>query len=195
MTYQTEFPTFDPATMPAMPDGFVDNSWGNDMCPNFILNLPGLRWVEIWVDFANPEDREFIGEEAMPRFAVRRGSDEIHVGLSVGLRAGESARYRGDPDPADADWFFQSDDFAAILAEVEKEKADAREKAEGRLTAAYTAFLKRAGLEEVDAEEALLVCAEKPPGERSAADIANIAWLTRFIEIWRADVDRAPKGV
>lgn len=56
MTFQIEFPDFDAATMPAIPAGFEDVSWHNDTCPSFLNETAGLI---IFVDFANPSDREF----------------------------------------------------------------------------------------------------------------------------------------
>lgn len=56
MTYQTEFPDFPAADMPAIPAGFEDSSWHNDLCPCFIDEDAGLI---IFVDFADPAKREF----------------------------------------------------------------------------------------------------------------------------------------
>lgn len=53
MTYRTEFPDFDAATMPAIPADWTDTSWHNDTCPSFSVN--GLR---IFVDYADPAMRE-----------------------------------------------------------------------------------------------------------------------------------------
>jgi hypothetical protein len=56
MTFRTEFPTFDAASLPAIPADFVDTSWHNDACPSFTNEALNLR---VWVDFADPADREF----------------------------------------------------------------------------------------------------------------------------------------
>lgn len=56
MTYLTEFPDFDPATMPEIPEGFQDVSWHNDACPSFLNETLGLI---IFVDFEDSEKREF----------------------------------------------------------------------------------------------------------------------------------------
>lgn len=58
MSYRTEFPDFDPSTMPAIPAGFVDTSWRQDMSPRFTCPLLGLA---VWTDYADPEEREFPG--------------------------------------------------------------------------------------------------------------------------------------
>ncbi|KRR21687.1 hypothetical protein CQ13_06450 [Bradyrhizobium retamae] len=42
--------------MPAMPAGFVDSSWGNDVCPSFTNEAAKLV---IWCDYPKPEEREF----------------------------------------------------------------------------------------------------------------------------------------
>lgn len=54
--YQTEFPDFDPATMPAIPEGFADISWHNDACPAFHHQTVGLV---LFVDYADKASREF----------------------------------------------------------------------------------------------------------------------------------------
>lgn len=53
--YRAEFPDFAPADMPAIPGGFLDTSWHNDVCPSFTSDAIGLT---LWIDYANPEDRE-----------------------------------------------------------------------------------------------------------------------------------------
>jgi hypothetical protein len=58
MTYRTEFPEFPEADWPAMPEGFEDNSWHNDVCPS-IINAP-LR-VAVFIDCADPKARETDG--------------------------------------------------------------------------------------------------------------------------------------
>jgi hypothetical protein len=65
MSYREEFPDFDPATMPAIPEGFEDVSWHNDSCPSFVNEAAGLI---LFVDFADVSLREFQGEETGPRF-------------------------------------------------------------------------------------------------------------------------------
>jgi len=64
MSYREEFPDFDPADMPAIPDGFDDVSWHNDTCPSFLNDRAGLI---IFVDFADPDRREF---PECPRFTL-----------------------------------------------------------------------------------------------------------------------------
>lgn len=63
-TFQTEFPDFDPATLPAIPSHWVDSSWRNDACPSFEAG-EGLR---VWVDYADPANREF---PESPRFGLQ----------------------------------------------------------------------------------------------------------------------------
>lgn len=57
MTYQTEFPDFDPTTMPAILASWTDTSYGNDACPSF---APADDW-RVFVDYADPAQREFAG--------------------------------------------------------------------------------------------------------------------------------------
>lgn len=70
MSYRTEFPDFDPATMPAIPAGFEDESWHNDACPSF--HHEGLR-LTIWVDYADPQHRDSADST---RFALIRTDEE-----------------------------------------------------------------------------------------------------------------------
>src|SRR6185312_2192107 len=69
MTYRDEYPTFDPDSLPAIPAGYVDISWGNDLCPAFLNDAEHLC---LFVDFADPADREFPD---CPRFTVQLWDD------------------------------------------------------------------------------------------------------------------------
>ena len=73
MTYREEFPDFVPEDMPAIPAGFEDTSWHNDVCPSFTSDACGLT---IWVDYPKSQDREF--EESV-RFSVAPQKDGIEV--------------------------------------------------------------------------------------------------------------------
>lgn len=63
MTIATEFPDYDPATLPEIPAGWVDQSWHNDACPCF--ETEGLQ---IYIDYADPSQRDIPD---MPRFSVQ----------------------------------------------------------------------------------------------------------------------------
>lgn len=69
MTYQTEFPDYDPATLPAIPSGWEDVSWHNDVCPSFTAKrseaeLEDGGWrLYVFIDYADPELREMKGLE------------------------------------------------------------------------------------------------------------------------------------
>lgn len=68
--WQTEFPHikslgFDPAT--DLPEGFVDESWRNDACPNFFNEAKSLR---LWVETEDPDARE--SGELSQRFSLYR---------------------------------------------------------------------------------------------------------------------------
>lgn len=54
MTYKEEFPDF--VLDVALPANFEDRSWRNDLSPCFINDARGLC---LWVDYADPADREF----------------------------------------------------------------------------------------------------------------------------------------
>jgi hypothetical protein len=88
--YQTAFPDYPPADMPALPYGFSDSSWHNDVCPSYSSELFGLR---IWIDYVDPAQREVDQDE---RFLVTPLDDGTH------------------------DVFVQTDDWNAVLAYVEE---------------------------------------------------------------------------
>ena len=92
MTYRTEFPDFDPATLPAIPEGYDDASWGIEACPSFTNADLGLT---IWVDYADASVRE---HPEGPRFGI----------------------YACDGDGARIDdgFEFDSDDWQAILDQI-----------------------------------------------------------------------------
>ena len=58
------FSNFGIASLPSIPEGFVDASWHNDMCPSFVNEAANLR---LWVDYENPADRE---DPSLPRFML-----------------------------------------------------------------------------------------------------------------------------
>jgi hypothetical protein len=51
MTFATEFPVFATADMPALPAGWEDISWHNDLMPRFINHDIGLG---LWIDHSDP---------------------------------------------------------------------------------------------------------------------------------------------
>jgi hypothetical protein len=65
MTFQTEFPDFPAADMPAIPAGWEDASWHNNSAPSFIA--PG--GFNVWIDYLDPANREFDGGK---RFLVNK---------------------------------------------------------------------------------------------------------------------------
>jgi hypothetical protein len=93
MPYAIEFPDFDPATMPAIPDGFSDWSWRNDTCPMFVHEASG---VALWIDFADVAQREY---DDCPRFsAVALDHDAQHGWQKTG----------------DAVTLFETDDWSTV---------------------------------------------------------------------------------
>lgn len=93
-TYTTEFPDFDPATMPDVPDTWEDVSWHNDNCPSFMIGDHLL----VFVDHVDPAQR--LNPET--RYQV------------MPLTAGQ---YDG------ADSLMDSDDWAEVLAFVAAREA------------------------------------------------------------------------
>ena len=57
--FALEFPDFDPATLPRLPQAFENISYGNDACPSF--HNDELR-LSIFIDYEKMELREFEGE-------------------------------------------------------------------------------------------------------------------------------------
>lgn len=53
--FRTEFPDFNPDSLPPLPEAWEDVSYRNDPCPSFCTSD---RLFQIFVDYENPEDRE-----------------------------------------------------------------------------------------------------------------------------------------
>ena len=78
MTYSTAFPEYPAADMPEIPAGFEDTSWNNDTCPSY-----SNSHFQIWIDYIDPERREWQGE--YPRFNVQPMKDGIEITGDGGL--------------------------------------------------------------------------------------------------------------
>lgn len=59
------FPEYDTATLPAIPEGWEDISWRNDVCPSWQINDDYV----IFIDFPAMEDREMGIED---RFRIAK---------------------------------------------------------------------------------------------------------------------------
>jgi hypothetical protein len=99
MTYRTEHPEFDAASLPVIPASWEDTSWHNDACPSFrvIGDADNGPFVRLWVQYPEQCDRESDAE----RFLLERNNDWGGSGPA-------SYAYRGD-------------DAAAMLAAAEVE--------------------------------------------------------------------------
>lgn len=97
-SFRTEFPDFDPATMPPLPAGWDDLSWRNDACPLFFNRRARLA---LGVEYANADLRTTPGA---PRYNLCR----------VGVHSD------GEPDlgGAEHELILASDDWDAILASI-----------------------------------------------------------------------------
>lgn len=97
--YRSEFPDFDPATMPAIPAEWTDISWHNDACPSFTargegdIGSGGWR-LYVFIDYAEDKRRE------------QRGFSRFNAWVEV-------------DGPTNGDNIFFSDDWDAILAFVQ----------------------------------------------------------------------------
>ncbi len=95
-----EFPDFDCATLPAdIPEFMIAQPWHNEACPSWRTEGDQL---ELWIDFADPAQREF--PEAEGRFLVQtrfEGADDRHTILYYGddWEAAKAALLR-QQDPA-----------------------------------------------------------------------------------------------
>lgn len=54
--YKTEFPDF--VLDVAIPAGFVDNSWHNNVMPCWVRELNDERMVVLWIDYSDPALRD-----------------------------------------------------------------------------------------------------------------------------------------
>jgi hypothetical protein len=88
-TIESEFPDFDLATLPAMPEGFEDVSWHNDTCPSFIDEARGLI---VFVDYADPSLSEYPNERrngTAKRFVVCRYDTDMGMTHETLLKTDE----------------------------------------------------------------------------------------------------------
>jgi hypothetical protein len=58
--YRTEFPHFD-FEIPTIPEGFVDSSWHNNVCPSFERKLNDTHSITLWVNYLDENRRECGG--------------------------------------------------------------------------------------------------------------------------------------
>jgi hypothetical protein len=63
MSWKTEFPNFPEADMPAIPEGWSDESWHNDACPFFKVN----ERIGVYVGYSDPKMKTDIED---PRFVI-----------------------------------------------------------------------------------------------------------------------------
>ena len=78
MSYKTEFPDF--VFDVEIPEGFSDQSWHNDACPRFDKQLPNGTWLVLWVDYLDPNDRDYPKEK---RFAVALNDAEYNYVVTL----------------------------------------------------------------------------------------------------------------
>ena len=60
--YKTEFPDFD-FEIPKIPDGFVDDSWHNDICPKFERKYNETHKMVLGVNYLDENRRECGGKQ------------------------------------------------------------------------------------------------------------------------------------
>jgi hypothetical protein len=58
--YKTEFPDYDQQL--SLPDGWIDTSWHNDICPSFEKDFGNVTY-KIFCDYKDPEKREVGGDQ------------------------------------------------------------------------------------------------------------------------------------
>ena len=86
-TALSEFPTYPLAALPALPPSWTDTSWRNEACPSYTVGD-----LQVWLDFPDPEQREF---PELRRFMITRHG-------------------RSDNEPP----LLQTDDWTEVLAYV-----------------------------------------------------------------------------
>ncbi|NEX60104.1 hypothetical protein [Noviherbaspirillum galbum] len=64
--YQREFPNFGVLDV-QIPGGFVDVSWHNNACPSWRVEKGNGHYLQLFVDYARPEDRD---TPTLPRFSL-----------------------------------------------------------------------------------------------------------------------------
>jgi hypothetical protein len=71
--WKVEFPDMPEDLFPDLPEGWMDESWHNDVCPRFVVVDVVSDVLAVWVDYPAPEEREF---PSLPRFrAYVEGTD------------------------------------------------------------------------------------------------------------------------
>lgn len=98
MTYRDEFSDYPADKMPGLPEGFIDQSWHNDVCPHFVNLTLG---VGVWIDYPRPTHREFPGA---PRFTIEK-VDADGASIENGM-------------------LLQTDDWEAIIHKIWSVEAD-----------------------------------------------------------------------
>jgi hypothetical protein len=71
MTYKIEFPDYDDTL--SLPEGWIDTSWHNDVCPSFEKTF-GDTTFRLWCDYVDPERQEMHGAMRFVIYTV----DEIN---------------------------------------------------------------------------------------------------------------------
>lgn len=99
--YRQEFPGR-PEIEVAIPEGFEDSSWCQDVCPKFYSPALGLV---LWIEEPDADKREFPD---LPRFCLQR----------VNVLPDSDYEFPDGPMPP----LCESDDWQEILAAIEEEK-------------------------------------------------------------------------
>lgn len=74
--YRKEFPDYPEADMPAIPAGFEDTSWHNDVCPT--IGSDSLR-LSIFIDYADVAQRE-LGADTDRFIVLQLDADGCYTG-------------------------------------------------------------------------------------------------------------------
>jgi hypothetical protein len=71
MTYKIEFPDYDDTI--TIPEGWLDDSWHNDICPKITKGT----WV-IWCDYKDPDRREIEGQQFVASTNIDGSYEPLH---------------------------------------------------------------------------------------------------------------------
>ncbi len=78
--FPAQFPDFDPATLPPIPQAWTDQSWANEQCPAF--NTADGRFA-VWVDYADAAAREFPESKRFTAKALDDGGGLAEAGPMI----------------------------------------------------------------------------------------------------------------
>lgn len=171
--YREAFPDFPASDFPAIPEGWRDASWRNDVCPSLYTH----NNLQVFIECAAPADREF---PECARYSVNL--------LDQYGYDGDDAVFASEDWPAVLEFVASfvtpapsADQLAALMA-LATERANS-EAIEAEMTKALETYCKVEGLPLMSADE---LRAELIGDNPEAANRAHVSYLTAFCAQWDA---------